>query len=136
MQTSNPVSTDPFLAKVARLAWRIDDPRVLEHLWHENDPSRAHREQAIRERARAAGWPKADTLRSHKTALAAITRLGGASSRWNGSNHNDVLFRGQMAYESRRRGAVTTTRRGVLPVEEDDTGTYNRDDGPGTIFDE
>src|SRR5215217_7829345 len=126
MDRRRPRMTDQFLAKVSRLAWRIDDPRVLEHLRHENDPARTHREQAIGERARKAGWPKADTLRSHKTALAAITRLGGASSRWNGSNHNDVLFRGQVAYESRRRGAVTTTRGGILPVEEDDTGTYNR----------
>jgi hypothetical protein len=127
---------DPFLAKVSRLAWRIDDPRVLEHLRHENDPARTHREQAIGDRARNAGWPPADAFRSRKTATVAITRLEGVSSRWNGSNHNDVLFRGQVAYESRRRGAVTTIRGGILPVEEDDTGAYNRDDGPGTIFDE
>jgi len=127
---------DPFLAKVSRLAWRIDDPRALEHLWHENDPSRAHREQAVRERARAAGWPKADVLRSSKAATAAVAQLEGADYRWNGSNHNDVLFRGQVAYESRRRSAVTTTRGAVLPVDEADTGSYDRDDSAATIFDE
>lgn len=128
--------TDPFLAKVTLRAWGTDDPRVLDPLRHENDRARTHRTEAVGERARDAGWPKADVLRSSKAATAAFTRLGGASSRWNGSNHNDVLFRGQAAYESRRRSAVTTTRGGILPVEEDDTGSYNHDDGPGTIFDE
>jgi hypothetical protein len=129
------MSPDPFLAEVSLRAWGTDDPRVLDPLRHENDRARTHRAEAVGERARDAGWPKADALRSSKAATAAVAQLEGADYRWNGSNHNDVLFRGQVAYES-RRGAVTTTRGGILPVEEDDTGAYNRDDGPGTIFDE
>ena len=128
--------TDPFLAKVTLRVWGTDDPRVLKYLRHENDRARTHRAEAVGERARAAGWPKADALRSSKAATAAVSQLEGVDYRWNGSNHNDVLFRGQVAYESRRWSAITTTRGGVLPVEEDDTGTYSHDDGPGTIFDE
>ena len=129
--------TDPFLAEVMLRAWGTDDPRVLDPLQHENDRTRTHRAETIEDRARTAGWPSAGTDRSRKAGTDAVRRLEGVDVQWNGTQFHD-LFR-VAAYESRSRsraGMVTTTRGGVLPVDDADAGGYDRDDSPTTIFDE
>lgn len=127
--------TDPFLAEVTLRAWGTDDPRVLDSLPHENQAGWRRRETAIGERAADAGWPtEAPTISqaraAQKRALQRLERAGGL--RFGRQYKAD----GTDAYESRRRGAITTTRGGVLPVDEEDTGGSDRDDNPATIFDE
>jgi hypothetical protein len=130
-----PDTPEDLRIRVRRLG--TPDPRLTDALDRENDPgvSALGRANAVGEIAREAGWPAESPERSRDAATAAMQRLEGSDFSLRGR----VRWRQRReaaAYESRRRGMVTTTRGGLLPAEEPDTGGWRADDGPATIFDE
>lgn len=111
--------TDPFLDEVTLRAWGTDDPRTLHDLRHENDPGgRGRRTKAVRRRALDAGYPVPTVLASNRAATRALEQLEQAPYVWNGTRHNDWLFRPRH-------------NENVTPAEECAT-----EDGLVTIFDE
>ena len=67
----------PILTEVCLRAWGLDDPRALPALRAENQPGRTTRTNAVRRRARAAGWPLANIDDQRKAATASLWRLEG-----------------------------------------------------------
>src|SRR5215207_8617155 len=93
---------DPFLAEVWLRAWGTDDPRVLNPLQHENQPAHTYREQAIEDRARAAGWPSGGFEWPRKQATTAMQRLEGGDFTLRTRQRR--YHQREAAYESRRSG--------------------------------
>jgi hypothetical protein len=83
----------PILVEALFRAWGTDDPRVLPLLRAENRPGSRIRPKgkpvslgrldAVRDRARAAGWPDLTLEDRYKASTAAVQQLEGVHFEWN-----------------------------------------------------